>query len=76
MNLTEGEMYKLTTMISGVQRYARVHVMKYIGRGGYSGKDYVFSARPVAGTQEIPVTHIINAWRVSSDTKPYMNRRA
>jgi hypothetical protein len=73
VNLTPGDMYKVTTMIPGVQRYAREHVMKFLGMEGH---EYSFSARPVAGTQQFPSSHVLNIQWVRSDTLPYMNRRA
>lgn len=70
-NDTRGKKIRLTYRI-GMQRKDREAVMVYLGTDGDSR--YIFSARPVAGTQTLPMSAIID-WEVVADNAGvYLNR--
>jgi hypothetical protein len=66
-----GGRYRVTHR-SDAQRFNRVSVMDYLGE---SGSDYVFNARPVAGTQTMPQAWLIDAELVRKDTPIVLNKR-
>jgi len=59
------------------QRFDRQSVMVYLQSEKFASRpvEYVFSARPVFGTQTMPASWISAAQEVSMDTECYMNRR-
>jgi hypothetical protein len=61
---------------SEAQRYSRMSVMTYLGRGGASGDELQFNARPVAGTQALPDEWIYAIEEVPPDTPVTLNKRA
>lgn len=58
---------------SSAQKFNRESVMTYIGRHVNS---LDFSARPVLGTQIIPVEWLVDLVAVDQATVPYVGRRA
>lgn len=78
--LVPGRKYRLRTMIPGVERRPREHVLLFMSQeqSTVAGKTILFfSARPVAGTQQIPADWIIedSPVEVAHETECYMNRR-
>lgn len=59
-------------------RRDRLDVLDYLGDNytNRSGGEYVFSARPIAGTQAIPIDWVISMERVASSTPIQIGRVA
>lgn len=75
LDMVRGQKYEVTHMIKGVQRYPRKSVMVFLGIN-QSLSEYMFSARPKAGTQALRFEHIINIKEVHPNTPCYVNARA
>lgn len=73
-NFEPGKRYRIVHQ-SHDQRYARVSVMDYLGTSGVID-ELSFSARPVAGTQQMPRTWVKEAHEVPKTTPIFINRRA
>lgn len=69
-NLQNGERYYIVHQ-SETQRKPRVSVMDYMDQNDNS---YFFSARPVAGTQEIPKRDVKRVHKVSSGHSIVLNK--
>lgn len=54
------------------QRYARVSIMDFLAEHEHH---YVFSARPIAGTQTMPKGWVLDKAVVAKETPISMNRR-
>lgn len=79
-NLIVGKRYKVFHRAEN-QRVLRFSIMDYLGREvhvSYFGKgpNYLFSARPQAGTQSMPPHWIKDVQEVSKDTPIDLNRIA
>lgn len=72
-NLVAGQKYKITYR-NPAWRHSRCGVMAYIDRN-ILRRSTRWSARPVAGTQELPNHWVENIEEVPADTKPYLHRR-
>lgn len=68
--LVEGVKYRIEYR-SETQIKPRQAVMVYLGR---DGSDLLFSARPVAGTQHLPVVWLRAVEQVDPATEAYVNR--
>lgn len=69
-----GAKYRLTYRI-GRQVKPREAVMVLIGINTSRGKvTTVWSARPVAGTQELPAEAVLSLKAVDAKTEPYLNK--
>lgn len=72
-NFEPGKRYRIVHQ-SSTQRFPRVSVMIYLGTSG--AIDLLgFSARPVAGTQQLPRTWIKQVEEVPDSTPASLNRR-
>jgi hypothetical protein len=75
--LEQGKRYRVRYRIPGLHRYDREAVMVYLGPGTGGMIDYLaWSARPVAGTQHLRASHIIDLELVDGAVGSYLNRRA
>ena len=74
IKLVGGRKYRIKSMIPGVQRVPRYHVLKFVDIDSRTG-DYIWNARPLAGTQAMSRESTISIEDVDQDTKLYMNRR-
>lgn len=68
--LIEGRKYRVTHR-SETQKKDRQSVMRFLE---IQGNDIIWSARPVAGTQSMPVSWFKSAEPVLESTDPYVNR--
>jgi hypothetical protein len=68
--LVPGQRYRLRYR-SSTQRLDRSAVMVYLDA---DGENLLFSARPAAGTQQIPRTWLLSVEAVPADTPVYLNR--
>lgn len=68
--LIEGRKYRIKHR-SETQKKDRESVMRFLGEEGSS---YVWSARPVAGTQTMPKSWVKSAEPVLESTDPYINK--
>jgi hypothetical protein len=76
MDMVSGRRYRITHQ-SDTQKYARVSVLDFMQSGtGTDASALMFSARPIAGTQAMPRSWIINIEEVSSNTPITMNQRS
>lgn len=73
-NFQPGQRYRVVHQ-SPSQRYARVSVMVYLGAAGGILDYFGFSARPVAGTQQLPESWIKQVELVSSSVPVSLNKR-
>jgi len=72
-NFQPGKRYRIVHQ-SMTQRYPRVSVMVYLGSSGIMD-ELSFSARPAAGTQQMPRTWIKQVERVPDSISAFLNRR-
>lgn len=68
--LIEGAKYRVTYR-SETQKRDRQAVMRFLG---VEGDKLTWSARPVAGTQEMPRSWFKSAERVLESTQPYIDK--
>lgn len=72
-NFRPGKRYRIVYQ-SQAQRYAREAVMDYLGFAGLTD-ELAFSARPAAGTQDMPRHWILQFEEVSKTTENYIGKR-
>lgn len=72
-SLEEGQRYRIVYM-SGTQRFARVAVMDYLSFNA-AHDELVFSARPAAGTQDMPRSWIKQFEKVPKTTENFIGKR-
>jgi hypothetical protein len=70
--LTTGKVYRVQYK-SATQRRVREAVMVFLSHSPRSNSTQ-WSARPAAGTQELPDEWVLRLEEVPTDTKRYMNR--
>lgn len=68
--VTPGQKYKVTYR-TGQQKLSREAVMVFISGDETSS---VWSARPVAGTQILPIASVLDLDKVQMETKVYVNK--
>lgn len=73
-NFEPGRKYRIVHQ-SPSQRYARVSVLLYLGAAGGILDYFGFSARPIAGTQQLPESWIKQVEWVPESTPISLNQR-
>jgi hypothetical protein len=75
-HLERHKRYRLRYRVPGLHMVDREAVMVYLGRGHESAVDYLlWSARPVAGTQRLHMSHILSISLVGDDVDCYVDRK-
>lgn len=73
--MQKGRLYKVRYQIPGIHQVPREAVMKFTETQS-QWDEYVFDARPAAGTQKLKRGWVLSTEEVPRGTKVYMNRRA